>query len=114
MRQKSGQSDSSSEQLVKDSRRATRKQYSAEEKIRILLDGYAASIRSRSFAGARDWREPLLQLVEGIPGSWQATAGERYGACGDQRRGQGSSAAGGATENHCCTDERTGSRTARR
>jgi len=72
MRQKSGQSDSSSEQLVKDSRRATRKQYSAEEKIRILLDGYAASIRSRSFAGARDWREPLLQLVEGIPGSWQS------------------------------------------
>jgi transposase len=36
---KSGQLDSSSERLVKDSRRATRKQYSAEEKIRIVLDG---------------------------------------------------------------------------
>ena len=31
MRQKSGQLDSSSERLVKDIRRATRKQYSAEE-----------------------------------------------------------------------------------
>jgi transposase len=29
----------SSERIVKDIRRATRKQYSAEEKIRILLDG---------------------------------------------------------------------------
>ena len=30
---------SSSERLVRDIRRATRKQYSAEEKIRIVLDG---------------------------------------------------------------------------
>jgi transposase len=29
----------SSERLVRDIRRATRKQYSAEEKIRIVLDG---------------------------------------------------------------------------
>ena len=39
MRQKSGQLDSSSERLVKDIRRVTRKQYSAEEKIRVVLDG---------------------------------------------------------------------------
>ena len=39
MRQKSGHSDSSSERLVKDIRRATRKQYSAEEKIHIVLSG---------------------------------------------------------------------------
>jgi transposase len=39
MRQKSGQLGSSSEQLVKNIRRATRKQYSAEEKIRVVLDG---------------------------------------------------------------------------
>ena len=38
MRQKSGQLDPSSERLVKDIRRATRKQYSAEEKIRIVLE----------------------------------------------------------------------------
>ena len=40
MRQKSGTSDpSSAERLVKDIRRATRRQFSAEEKIRIVLDG---------------------------------------------------------------------------
>ena len=39
MRQKSGSQKPSSERIVKDIRRATRKQYSAEEKIRIVLDG---------------------------------------------------------------------------
>src|ERR1700693_5364291 len=39
MRQKSVAPKSSSERIVKDIRRATRKQYSAEEKIRIVLDG---------------------------------------------------------------------------
>ncbi len=39
MRQKSAASESPSERLVKTIRRATRKQYSAEEKIRIVLDG---------------------------------------------------------------------------
>ena len=39
MRQKSGTRASSSERLVKHIRRVTRKQYSSEEKIRIVLDG---------------------------------------------------------------------------
>ena len=39
MSQKSGTPKMSSERTVKDIRRATRKQYSAEEKIRIVLDG---------------------------------------------------------------------------
>ncbi|HMF65412.1 MAG TPA: IS3 family transposase, partial [Edaphobacter sp.] len=39
MRQKSTTPRSPSERLVKNIRRATRKQYSAEEKIRIVLDG---------------------------------------------------------------------------
>jgi transposase len=39
MRQKSETTKVPSEQVVKDIRRATRKQYSAEEKIRIVLDG---------------------------------------------------------------------------
>ena len=39
MRQKSATPNSPSERLVKNIRRATRKQYSAEEKIRIVLDG---------------------------------------------------------------------------
>jgi len=39
MRQKSGPSTSASERIVKDIRRATRKQHAAEDKIRIVLDG---------------------------------------------------------------------------
>ena len=39
MRQKPGPKRSHGERVVKDIRRATRKQYSAEEKIRIVLDG---------------------------------------------------------------------------
>ena len=39
MRQKSVSEKSSAEQSVRDIRRKTRKQYSAEEKIRIVLEG---------------------------------------------------------------------------
>ena len=39
MRQKPGTRESSSERLVKNIRRVTRKRYSSEEKIRIVLDG---------------------------------------------------------------------------
>ena len=39
MRQKSDSTAVTSEKLVRDIRRATRKQYSAEEKIRIVLEG---------------------------------------------------------------------------
>ena len=39
MRQNIRTRGTSSEKTVKDIRRATRKQYSAEEKIRIVLDG---------------------------------------------------------------------------
>jgi transposase len=39
MRHKSGPRGTASDKLVKNIRRATRKHYSAEEKIRIVLDG---------------------------------------------------------------------------
>ena len=39
MRQKSGAQKDPAARVVRDIRRATRKQYSAEEKIRIVLDG---------------------------------------------------------------------------
>ncbi|WP_299593644.1 transposase, partial [uncultured Tateyamaria sp.] len=39
MRKKPGTKQSHGEKIVKDIRRATRKQYSSEEKIRIVLDG---------------------------------------------------------------------------
>lgn len=39
MRQKSGTGKAPAEQVIKDIRRVTRKQYGAEEKIRIVLEG---------------------------------------------------------------------------
>ena len=55
MRQKSNSNAQSSEEIVKGIRRATRKRYSAEEKIRIILDGLRGEItiagRSRIMAG---------------------------------------------------------------
>ena len=39
MRRKSGTTKDLAEKVVKDIRRARRKQYSAEEKVRIVLDG---------------------------------------------------------------------------
>jgi transposase len=39
MRQKSGMPKPPAEKVIKDIRRATRKQYGAEEKIRIVLEG---------------------------------------------------------------------------
>jgi len=39
MRQRSGTRKAPSEKVIKDIRRATRRQYSAEEKIRVVLDG---------------------------------------------------------------------------
>ena len=39
MRRKSGTQKEPAEKVLKDIRRATRKQYSAEEKIRIVLEG---------------------------------------------------------------------------
>lgn len=44
MRPKSNTPETPSERLVRDIRRATRKQYSAEEKIRIVLEGLRGEV----------------------------------------------------------------------
>jgi transposase len=41
MRQKSGPEKQPAEDAIRDIRRATRRHFSAEEKIRIVLKGYA-------------------------------------------------------------------------
>jgi len=58
MRQTNGTRRSAGEKIVKDIKRATRKHYSSEEKIRIVLDG-----------------------LRGEERSWQATAGRGHGTC---------------------------------
>ena len=51
MRRKSSPTETRSERLVRDIRRATSKQYSAEEKIRIVLDGLRGEV---SIAGSQN------------------------------------------------------------
>ena len=63
MREKSTSGSSASERLVKSIRRATRKQYSAEEKIRIVLDG----LRGESSIAELCRREGI---AEGLYYSW--------------------------------------------
>lgn len=55
MRKKPGTKQSHGEKVVKDIRRATRKQYSAEEKIRIVLDGLKGQHPVNHLAGYEGW-----------------------------------------------------------
>ena len=56
MRQKSGPQVLTSEQIVKDIRRATRKHHAAEDKIRIVLEGLrGANTVLLSCADGRAW-----------------------------------------------------------
>jgi hypothetical protein len=74
MKQKSGPDKAPAEQVLKDIRRQTRRQYSAEEKIRIVLEGIAASMHygcSKEFLEAGKRRR-------------------RHRPCRDLRRGEGS------------------------
>ena len=66
MRQKSVSTAGTPEKLVRDIRRATRKQYSAEEKIRIVLDG----LRGESSIAELCRRE---NIAESLYYSWLPT-----------------------------------------
>src|SRR6267142_570368 len=75
MRQKSNSTPVTSEKLVRDIRRATRKQYSAEEKIRIILDGLRGETPIAELCRREGIAERhVLVLVEGVPRGWQAPA----------------------------------------
>jgi hypothetical protein len=68
MRQKSVPVRAPAEQVVKDIRRATRRHFSAEDKIRIVLEGLRGEGQHRRALPSRRHRpEPLLPLVEGLP-----------------------------------------------
>ena len=67
MRQKSGTQKASAEQVVKDIRRATRKQYGAEEKIRIVLEG----LRGEENISELCRREGIAASMYGRRSSWR-------------------------------------------
>ena len=76
------------ERAVRDIRRKTRKQYSAEEKIRIVVSGLRGedSIAELVSPGG-DRRESVLQLVGRVFGSGQEAARRRHRAPSDLGRG---------------------------
>jgi putative transposase len=93
MGQKSGPVKKLSEQVVREIRRATRRQFSAEEKIRIVLSARRGQYR-RTVPPRGDRPEPLLPLVKGISGGRQKAPGWRHGAGGNLGRGQGAALRG--------------------
>src|SRR5205807_2117586 len=101
MGQKSGPVKEPAEQVVKEVRRATRRQFSAEEKIRSPERSARRGQHRRAVPPRGDRPEPLLPLVEGIFGGWQEAPGRRHRAGGGLGRGQGSAAGGQRVEGGC-------------
>src|SRR5271156_5061132 len=66
MRQKSNATPASSETLVRNIRRATRKHHAAEEKIRIVLDGLRGETSIAELCRREGWRSaaPLVLAPE--------------------------------------------------
>jgi hypothetical protein len=99
MRQKSETTKVASEQVVKDIRRATRKQYSAEEKIRVVLDGLRGDlgVATDDAGGVTACLENLLDSLDGLSdlalneSTYQSIQGkfERAGAALDVMAGTG-------------------------
>src|ERR671939_403041 len=96
MNQKSGPAvKPPADTVVRDIRRATRRHFSAEEKIRIVLEGLrgedsiAELCRREGIASSMyyGWSKEFLE-------GRQAAAGRRHGACRHLRRGQGSAPRG--------------------
>src|SRR5213596_3613417 len=96
MRQKSETPKVSSEQIVKDIRRATRKHYSAEDKIRIVLDGLRGEhsiaelcrregiSESLYYSWSKEFLEAGKRRLAGTPPEWPPRM--RSGSCGVRPR----------------------------
>jgi transposase-like protein len=65
MRQKSSLPETPSERLVRDIRRSNRKQYSAEEKIRIALDGLRGEVSIAELCRREGIAESLKMVESG-------------------------------------------------
>src|SRR5580704_7219036 len=73
MRQKSGPVKEPAEQVVKDIRRATRRQFSAEEKIRVVLEGLRG--RKASLSSAAERGSSRTSIIAGRRTSWKPARG---------------------------------------
>jgi len=81
MRQKSGTGKAAAEHVIKDIRRATRRQYSAEEKIRIVLEG----LRGEDSIAALCRREGIAESLYYTWSKEFLEAGKKR-LCGDTAR----------------------------
>lgn len=71
---------------VREIRRKTRKRYSAEEKIRIVLEGIRGEERIASLCRREGIAtKPVLQLEQGVPGSRETASDGRHQAASHQR-----------------------------
>ena len=68
MRQRPTGRPSSSEQIIRDIKRKTRKQYGAEEQIRIVLDGLRGEDSIAELCRREGSAQSLLQVVQGLHG----------------------------------------------
>ncbi len=72
MRQESGPDKAAAEDAIKDIRRATRRHFSAEDKIPIVLEGLRGEDGICELVSPRRHRfVDVLWLVEGVPGGRQ-------------------------------------------
>ena len=86
MRQKPGPEKVPAEQIVKDIRRATRRHFSAEEKIRVVLEGLRGEESIAELCRPPgDRLVDVLRLVQGVPRGRQEEARGRHGACRNVR-----------------------------
>jgi len=86
MRQKSVPTREPAEEVIKGIRRASRRHFSAEDKIRIVLEGLRGEASIAELCRREgDYREPLLSLVEGISRSREEATGWRYRPGGRHR-----------------------------
>ena len=102
MRQKSGPVKEPAEKIVKDIRRMTRRKFSAEEKIRIVLEG----LRGEESIAELCRREGIVQNLyyrwsKDFLEAGKEAAGWRYGAGRDLGRGEGSAPRGQRPEGGC-------------
>jgi hypothetical protein len=83
MRQRDKQASQSAEETVSDIQRATRRHFSAEDKIRIVLEG----LRGEDSIAELCRKEgiALLSIVQGGPGGWQEAPRRRYRPRSDLR-----------------------------
>ena len=76
MKQKPAKRPASLERIIRDIKRKTRKQYSAEEKIRIMLDGLRGEDSIAELCRREGHSpEPVLQMVQRVHGGRQEAPG---------------------------------------